>query len=101
MDCANCGTYIGEIKDKDASISILVMGDEYIYSYFRCPSCGMYAAERYLDRFMGDSEIALMKPIPEDEGERIIELIQGCAHPNDKFCQCESHKALYHGRLGG
>jgi hypothetical protein len=99
MDCFNCNHYIGEMGQQDASISILVLGDEYIYSYFRCPACEMYAAEQYHDRFMGDSEIALMKPIPKEEGEEIVALIKRCPRPSDKFCECESHKALYSGRL--
>ena len=101
MNCCNCGENLGEIQDKDASIAILVMGDEYIYSYFRCGSCGMFACERYLDRFMGGSEAVWMPPIPGAEGEKILELIRACPRPSDKFCECDSHQKLYHGRIRG
>ena len=98
MDCSNCKTNIGEMRDQEASISIFVMGDEYIYSYFVCKACGMYTAEQYHDRFLGDAQIAVMAPIPKEEGERIVELIEACSQPNNKNCTCDSHKALYHGR---
>ena len=99
MNCLNCEKYLGEIGDKIASISILVMGDEYIYSYFSCDGCGMYTAERYHDRFIGDSSIGVVGPIPKDEGEHIIALIAACESPNNKHCSCDSHKALYTGRI--
>jgi hypothetical protein len=97
MDCANCKTFVGELRDKKGSISILVMGDEYIYCYFDCQACGMYTAEQYHDRFIGDASIAVMAPIPMEVGEKILALIADCPKPNNKFCDCDSHKALYTG----
>ena len=101
MNCANCDEYIGEIKDQIASIAMLVMGDEYIYSYFRCSACEMYTAERYYDRFMGGTDISLMLPFEKEQGEKIIALIRDCPEPNSKFCECDSHQALYTGRIRG
>ena len=101
MNCASCDHYIGEIKDQIASIAMLVMGDEYIYSYFRCSACEMYSAERYHDRFMGGTNISVMPPIGKEDGEKIIALIQDCPDPKSKFCECDSHEALYTGRIRG
>lgn len=98
MDCSQCKIFIGEMRDKEASISIAVMGDEYIYSYFVCKACEMYTAEQYHDHFLGEARVALMAPIPKEEGERIMTLIKACSEPNNKNCTCDSHKALYHGR---
>lgn len=95
-----CTTCAAELPKADAAISVFVIGDEYTYSYFRCPACGNYTVEGFHDRFMGESHVFLLPPIPASEGERAVALIRTCPEPGDKWCECEAHKALYTGRLG-
>lgn len=80
------------------AISIFVLGDEYIYSYWWCARCGCYTVEAYHDRFMGESEIGFLPPISKEEGDRAVAIIRACPTPHDKFCECASHRAMYRGR---
>ena len=96
IPCGTCGETLSQCL---GGISILVMGDEYIYSYFLCEACNEYTAESYRDRFMGGSFIGHEPHISRDEGDQIIKAIKACPKPSDKFCQCPSHEALYSGRM--
>jgi hypothetical protein len=96
--CIKCKTAFK--RNAKAAISILVMGDEYIYSYYYCDECEHYTVEAYHDRFMGEDEISFLPPIGRTEGDYAVELIEACATPMNKNCDCASHKALYHGRPG-
>ena len=94
-ECLKCK---GPLAAKaDAAIAILVLGDEYIYSYFFCKSCRSYTVESYHDRFMGEDEISFLPPIEKEEGDKAVALIRACPDPMDKHCECASHKALYYG----
>ncbi len=95
IPCGNCGITLTESV---GGISILVMGDEYIYSYFLCTICDEYTAESYHDRFFGDPSIGHVTGISREEGDRIATAITTCPKPSNKFCECPSHKALYTGR---
>lgn len=97
MQCLTCRHEFTDVEGPRAAISIMVMGDEYIYSYVYCARCGNYTVESYHDRFMGDDEISFFS-IDKGEGDRAVELIAACHEPHNKFCDCESHKALYYGR---
>ena len=98
MKCPRCEHELG--GGRKAGISVLVEGDEVIYSYFRCPKCSGFSAEGFEDRFMSDDHtIWSLGEIPEAEGQRILELVEACPQPDDKFCTCAAHKALYTGRL--
>lgn len=99
MKCANCHRDIGETLDRIASIAILAMGDEYVYSYFRCSACEMYTIEQYHDHFTGDDDVSVAGPISREAGEQIVELIRQCPDPQSKNCDCSSHRALYSGRV--
>jgi len=46
--CAQCAREIPASPGRQAGISILVLGDEYTYSYWRCDACGFYTVESYL-----------------------------------------------------
>ena len=95
VPCGNCDVTLSECV---GGISILVMGDEYIFSYFLCPSCDEYTAESYRDQFLGDSSTGTVARISREEGDKIIEAIKACPDRRDKFCECASHRALYTGR---
>ena len=96
IPCGRCGASLSPCL---GGISILVMGDEYIYSYFFCERCDEYTAESYRDRFMGGSYIGHVPYISKEEGERILKAIKACPKPSDKHCRCPSHEALYTGRI--
>lgn len=99
MNCISCARSLGAAKAR-AAISILVAGDEYIYSYYSCEACGSYTVEAFHDRFMGESDTHFLPPIAREEGDRAVALIDACPSPGDKFCDCPSHLALYTGRVG-
>lgn len=80
-----------------AAISIFVMGDEYIYSYYYCDSCAHYTVEAYHDRFLGEDEVSFLPAVDKDLGDYAVELIQACPRPGNKNCDCPSHRALYYG----
>lgn len=97
MNCVRCAKGLPRAL---AGISIFVIGDEYIYSYFWCDACGAYSVEGYHDRFMGDSEVFALPAVSREEGDRAVALIRACPNPHDKWCDCASHRALYTGRVG-
>ncbi len=102
MKCPKCRYDLGRGRGAVAGISILVEGDEVIFSYFRCPDCAAFSAEGFEDRFMSDHHtIWSLGEIPESEARQIVELVKTCPEPHDKHCNCASHKALYTGRLRG
>ena len=96
MECLSCGKTLGADDVHRAAISIFVMGDEYIYSYVRCEACGEYTVEAYHDRFMGEDDSQTFA-VDRKTGEKAMELIRACPEPLNKFCECESHRALYYG----
>jgi hypothetical protein len=78
MQCGQCAKEFGKRTRARAGISILVMGDEYIYSYWFCETCDMYTVESYHDRFMGDDEVTLLPPVSKEVGDRCVELVRAC-----------------------
>ncbi len=97
MECLQCKRVFGANEGRRAAIAIMVMGDEYIYSYWYCQACGVYSIEAYHDRFMGEDSITYMGPFPKEIGDQCAELISTCPAPQDKYCDCDAHKALYYG----
>jgi hypothetical protein len=92
--CAKCQR---PIEKHSGGISIFVMGDEYLYTYWFCPACQLYTLRSFHDRFMGESEEATLGAHPKAVGDRALALIAACPDPSDKWCECASHKALYYG----
>ena len=97
MNCLGCDRIFDKAEERKAGIAIFVMGDEYIYSYWQCPSCDQWTIESYHDRFVGEDSIHLMGPFPPEVGKRCVELIAACPDPFDKNCDCSSHVVLYTG----
>ena len=95
IPCGNCGV---TLTKSVGSISILVLGDEYIYSYFPCSACDEYTAESYRDQFFGEAVTGHVTGISREEGDSITAAIAACPDPLNKFCDCSSHQALYTGR---
>lgn len=94
ISCANCGADLGPVSKRAAFISLFVMGDERIDSWFWCAPCGVWTVEEYDDRFMGETTVSVRGPVPKEEGDRIVALIRKCPAPGDKWCECETHKTL-------
>jgi len=100
LHCAGCQLELTE-ESRVASISGSVMGDEYIESYYRCSSCGLYTLIVSRDRFDGDGELSetVSGPIGAEEGEKRVAVIRQCDSPYDKKCRCSAHLAYFKGRL--
>ena len=93
--CVNCGAPLGGLQSRAAFISLMVMGDECIESYFLCPACDRYTVRVYHDRFLGDEdEIYSRGPFDRAEGDRLVALINTCPEPTSKYCDCEAHRSL-------
>jgi predicted RNA-binding Zn-ribbon protein involved in translation (DUF1610 family) len=94
VDCASCGR---ALRRAEAALAVFVLGDEYTYSYFACPTCGQWTVEVYQDSFTGDDSRWTLGPFPRALGERAVALVRACPRPHDKTCGCASHRALYYG----
>jgi len=95
MKCAKCGADLGGFEDRVVFLCIEVMGDEYVYSYWRCEACGYYTDESFRDSFTtglhssgGDFAIS-----PE-RGAEIVARIRQCPDPGDKRCRCPVHREM-------
>ena len=97
MRCSRCRRVLAREGDWSpvASISGSIMGDEHIESWFLCSRCGLYTVEVYHDRFLGEDEITLQGPIPQEKGDARVELIRRCDRPWDKKCRCEAHREYF------
>lgn len=93
MNCAKCGTDLGGVEKRAAYLCVEVMGDEYIYSYWRCDACGYFTDESFRDSFTtGEHERGRDYAIPPERGREIVEEIGRCPDPADKRCDCEVHR---------
>lgn len=97
IKCAKCE----KVLAKDAQgepipfICGSIMGDEYIESWYFCPSCQMYSVENYHDRFMGEDSISITGPIDKTTGDARISIIKRCPEPSNKRCRCPAHKEYF------
>jgi hypothetical protein len=98
MNCAGCGKEFGK-DQRVASISGRVMGDECTDVYYWCESCQVYSLRMYRDVFCGPELQRDCQPLPKQEGDRRIALIQRCASPGDERCRCDAHKEYFGGWL--
>ena len=92
--CLHCRLVFSPELKRVGGISVLVTGDECIYSYWRCPACGWFSIEEYYDAFLGDSTIRWGPAVRPEIGERALKWIAQCADPHDKWCECDAHRAL-------
>lgn len=87
LDCLSCKTSL----PRKAFISVMVMGDEYIHSFFLCDTCNEYTVEIYHDRFMGEDSASVHRR-SRAEGDRLVKVIDACPTPEDKMCGCAAHR---------
>lgn len=73
--CSQCGREFDK-KERLASISGSVIGDEYIDSYYFCSQCDVYTVEVYHDRFLGEDDVSIRGPVPKSEGHAMVQLIR-------------------------
>jgi hypothetical protein len=92
VKCIRCKADLG--RKPRAAIAIMVGGDERIQSWFWCDGCAVYTGEDFHDRFLGDSDAHAFGPIAKAEGDRIVALVAACPNPQNKYCDCASHRAL-------
>ena len=97
MNCVKCGKEFTDEDGPRAGISIIVTGDEYVYTYVLCSRCSHYTVRAYHDRFMGEDSVEFLPPLEKSVGDRAVGLISRCPNPYDKNCECPSHRALYYG----
>lgn len=96
MICTHCNADLGWLPQ--ASIAILVAGDEVVHAYFRCAACGLWSIEHLHDHFMtGETQTWHTGPYSDEIGRRCIELVEACPAPRSKLCDCASHAMLYDG----
>ena len=94
IKCLKCQQELGS-DSREISISGSIMGDEYIESYYLCPSCKVYTVEVYHDRFLGDDEVSFRGPLTLEEGRSKVELIGQCSEPWNKKCRCPAHREYF------
>jgi len=94
MVCQQCRREFS-IKDRVASMSGSIMGDEYTDSYFLCPTCRLYSVVSWRDNFTGVETVRVSGPVPFQEGETRVALIRQCKRTWDKKCRCEAHRAYF------
>lgn len=97
MRCAGCGADFGPGARARAGIAIGVMGDEYLSSYWWCEACHRSSVSASHDRFLGEDSWDVLPPVSQEVGDRAVAPIRACPEPFDKYCDCPSHRALYHG----
>jgi len=92
MECSGCRARFGEAERPAASISLEVLGDEVIYSYWCCRSCGCYTQESLRDSFTTGEHESVSGPIAAERGAEIVAEIARCPQPYEKRCDCEVHR---------
>jgi hypothetical protein len=97
IQCTKCGRAFDSQKSRDrvASISGSIAGDEYTDTYYYCNHCGIYTVEVYHEPFLAEEGASLQKPLPKAEGDAMVALICQCPEPWDKKCHCQAHLAYF------
>jgi hypothetical protein len=94
--CSQCGAPGGpEGLGRVCSIAGSILGDEHVDTLYRCPACGCYTLERYVDRFGGVETAAAGGPLTKERGDALAALIARCQIPYDKTCRCEAHREYF------
>lgn len=94
MQCVRCRKEFEE-KDRAASISGRIMGDDCTDSYYWCSVCGVYTLRMLREIFAGPDTESAGSLIEKEEGERRLEIIRRCAEPWNERCRCEAHREYF------
>jgi hypothetical protein len=94
---SKCGKELGAGNTGPvASISAIVMGDEYIHSFYFCDSCDVYTEQTWRDVFTtGEDQITVSGPLSRAEGEAKIAVIRRCKEPWNERCRCDAHQEFF------
>jgi hypothetical protein len=92
--CSRCGREF-ERDEQVASISGTIMGDECTDSYYWCAACDVYTVRLHRDVFVGPETARSSEPIPKEEGDRRLKLIQSCEEPWNGRCRCPGHRGYF------
>jgi len=96
VKCSQCGAELSrDGQSPEALICADVFGDEYIESYYLCPTCDVYTVEVFRDCFFGDPKVMVRGPVPKPKGAAAVDLIDTCPDPLRKNCQCKAHRAVF------
>ncbi len=96
MKCVACGSdspvFLG-------SISRLALGNEEIYTLYRCPDCRKYFLDCVEDIFMPVKDEPDYQwtrgPFDKTKGELLARLIAECPYQGDKTCDCSAHVRFF------
>ena len=94
--CPQCDN---PLREREASISGSVMGDEYTETYYFCGACETYTVVTSRDRFSGEESISVEGPVPKPVGDSKVHVIRRCPEPWEKKCRCEAHREYFRGWL--
>jgi hypothetical protein len=96
VNCIACGS---DLPVRLGTICRLALGNEEIYTLYRCPDCGKYFLDCYEDIFMPVDDRSdpqwTRGPFDKEKGELLARLIKECPDPFDKYCECAAHVRFY------
>ena len=97
IKCGKCGKPLGEGEQQEPVAVICggIMGDEYIESWYFCPTCQVYYLDNYRDRFVGEDVVTAQGPIDKATGDAKVALIRQCPEPWSKRCRCPAHREYF------
>ncbi len=98
LQCKQCKRPFGA-EDRKGSISGSIMGDEHTDSYFLCPACDVYTVVSWWDDFTGVETVNSSGPLPRQDGDERVALINTCEEPWNKKCRCRAHVDYFRGTL--
>lgn len=94
VKCWKCNAELGPVSRRRAFISVFVQGDEETRSWYFCDACRIWMVEFCYDHFMGDCDVKVTGPYPEEAWAAEVALAQTCPAPGDKWCRCPAHQRL-------
>ena len=94
VNCAKCNADLGDHTKQAGSITLELIGNEHIHSYWFCKACDVYSRMHFADTFLGPEETFGPTLIKKEEAERILKLIAECPDPDNKRCECKAHCKL-------
>lgn len=95
----NCIACTSEHPVRLGTICRLALGNEEIYTLYRCPDCKKYFLDCYEDIFMPVDDLPDPQwkrgPFDEANGELLLRMIKECPDPLDKYCDCAAHERFF------
>jgi hypothetical protein len=70
--CSGCGKLLDEAAVAAFRGGESPMGDEWSNTCYRCPGCGQYTVEFWMEKHMADDVVEVKGPLSPEEGEAIV-----------------------------